>query len=780
MKLFAFLSRANSDENKPQCNKLCSFLQSDALVFVLVGIITATAIALTFQAQIDFLDDNCHYMNLGKALYTGKGYVQLHHPAKPHENTVAPGLPLILALLMSIRGNTHDIVFFNLFSSLCVWAYVLLFCVVLVRTFKVNRFVALSICTMLALNVRMLKYASIVSTEAPFMFCSMLVAYLVFRYEETGKKLFMWLVILATILTLYIKITALPIFIILFAWYFLRRKYIDSLRFAIFVTLAIGIWLVPTMLTTGWYYKHQFASYDVVREVGPSANPILAYSERFLHHITKYIFIYIPDHICPFLWESIFYENPRPLGYGVGAFLALLAIFGLIRGRKNVYALFFGAFLGGYIFIYSFLASCQQRYIDVFAALFAFILYYSLSQLLKMFKLRQLVENIVLAVVFIAIAAANFPSMAHYIRFTRETRKRYFSHENNETVARLLKFKYQLEVNVARYHDALKWCRQNLPKDAVLLTSQVRTAYFISELECLYPPYMFDNEADTVKYSPPERVKLVWTRALEHGVTHVVVDETYWTTVKYIRPGALRFANCLKLLFATAAPQTYVFEIDTVCLRRELEEDFLGKLNEQLITLADMIYNHRYVQREAYKRYIIHKIGAVRSEDVIRLVDYSYKVTSNFAYTESLMTAADDLLPHNAPLWLNYGISLNNRAKENLSGEMLQQKTNAAIAAFDRALTYGADSSDVFNNIGVTLSLVEGYDMAVQYFLRAYALDPKNPKKFRNVITTLIFLDRRAEAEKYLDAAIARTDFGEEFVSTAKQLKRTLQTAGQF
>jgi len=746
----------------------------DKKVIFFLGIITIPLLFIPFNPQLDYLDDNCHYMNLGKALYTGQGYVQLHIPDHPTENLVAPGLPAIFALIMAIRDNPKDIILFKTFTTFCIWLFLVITAYIFIRYLKINKWVVFVSVLFFVLNPRLVKFGSLASTEAPFLASSALAILALFKYEKTKNIKHFWIAVLLGALTAYIKVTSIPFIVTIFVWFLTKKQFYRGFLFAFAVMLLLMLWLLPTWIAHGWDYSPQF-----IQSGQNEVSVIAHYFSSFKHHIAKYSFISLPDLLLPFTWGQVFTSKPNMYGIIYGSILIVFLILGLYNSRKDVYRRFFGVFVVFYIGLYLFLSSCHERYLAMTIAGLVFLLYAGIEQILKWFKLKGKISAIIIIGIFVILTAMNIKPLIFHAKFSQATQRRFFSPDDEEHIARLRNSKYHLENNVARFADALVWCRDNLPSDAIILTSQTRTAYFTTDMICVSPGY-WDPDVEKRKVRKRNWTEIFWNNALEYKVDYTIVDAVYITTAYFIRPATLKYQHCMELLFESSSPKSFVFKIDTSCVRNSVNENHFFKIETKLLEISRLIENENYT--ELSKAIRDYKTSSDDMENIIMVIDFFLK-EDNIEIAESLMTAADTLYSKNHKLWLNYGISLNNTYIECYDFETeneIEYKINLTLEVLDKALSYGADTSDVYNNIGVALSNVEGFDMAIYYFIEAYKRDPSNPRKFNNVISTLSFLGRIADAKKYVDMALERTDFGIEFIDNAKKMKRTLEITGEF
>ena len=773
---------------------------------LLLVVLSIFPLLLQFNAQLDYLDDNCHYLNLAKALYTGRGYVQIHLPGNMPENLVSPGLPAIFAALMAIRDNPKDLIVFKTFFHLCYLLFLILAAHIFTKHLKMNRWIVVGIILFIALNPRVTQFASIETTEMPFMIASAAAILCFLKYAENFKNRYFWLATAFSIATVYIRIPAIPFVIACFIWLLTVKKFDKAFLYGFVVAGVLGFWLVPTALGTGWEYRAQFAP---GAETGLSQIAFLWFN--FKIHVLEYLFISLPDLIFPATWNIVFTFSPTKWGYFFGSIpllFMLIGSYGVINDKKpRLVALFVFVYFG----IYTFLSSCHERYITVLIMGIVYLIALGVWQILKLIRLRGILLKAIIAILILVPIGFLYQPLLLRAKFVSYTRSRFLNKDTGKYVSRTFAYRYAQEMEVAEYYEALNWCHENLPASTVIMTAQVRSAYYLTDMVCVSPSYYgIARKMMSTGIKTPEDRRDNYDKfmefALENHVTYIIIDPIFNESIGMIAPSMAKYEGCCSLTYKTINHKTFVFHLDTTCLRQALlskfddekllniarlryaneEKGFPKKFNEYIRSRKENDLNYMRIIEACTKADSITFAEALKNyphseedlESIIKHFDY-LRMAGDFPKMESLMSAADTLYPRNAKLWFEWGVAINRVIAEGTVNQKAEQ-LYWALVAFSRAIRYGADTSDVKNNAGVAYYKVGDYEKAVASFIKAVELDHKNPAKFKNLIAALVSAGKKDEAIELLDLAEKRTDFGEEYVKTAKEMRRLIDMQGKF
>ncbi|MDX1629382.1 MAG: phospholipid carrier-dependent glycosyltransferase, partial [Fulvivirga sp.] len=182
------------------------------IILVTFGI----AYAYSFDKKVALLGDNAYYYILGKALAEGEGYVNISKVSKSPNNHYPPGYPAIISVVRFLGGEVMTVKLLNgLFLLGSAW--LIFFLAVKVTENEPLSFIV-SLITIL--NAHSLYYASIMMSEVPFMFFSLLSLYLFIRADKDQPS-FRDINLIGSVLCMIMAYYLRSLGVALFAGYFL-------------------------------------------------------------------------------------------------------------------------------------------------------------------------------------------------------------------------------------------------------------------------------------------------------------------------------------------------------------------------------------------------------------------------------------------------------------------------------------------------------------------------------------------------------------------------------
>ncbi len=737
--------------------KIKSFIRSSASepfwkFVLLTGLICAVLLSFTFNAQPSEIDDNYHYMNLGRALYEGKGFVRLDTPGNPPEDIVTPGYPLILAGIMKIMGDPKPLIALKLFSTLCYLLTILISVTVFVKFMKIERWVAFLFAVFMSITQFVVYYASYVLTEAPFMLFCALTVWLILLYERDKRDFFFYLATLTTVLGIYIRLPGAPLAVAVFLWLLIRKDYKKAIIFGAIVGIAVGVWVVPKILHGRFLYGGQF----VVKEnVIIESARTKSYLSRYFYNMGHYFFVVFPRLILPFV--SLMRPLPILFEYGlseliVGIPLLAILVFGVVKGIREREKGFPYFLFTAYFLMLFFFASRGIRYTVYVFPWFILAFITGLRSIGDLLKVKRSLGNVIKIILILVIFVASLPSLRTMVTDTTATRR--IARSGIKPPYALVAMKrYANTVSIHRMYQASEWVRLNTPKDAVLMAAQLRTCYYYSERPCLSPEYWEEKIKGQGLVRERElresEIDSMWLWALDNGVSHILVDPIYAVTRTYLRPALARYQDCVKLVHETPEPVSRIFEIDTTCLRDFLTNNSraeLDKLLREILRLTDS--EDVDSLRSLIER---HNVSDAEVVSICKLISY-YINLEEFEDMSRLFDAAQILYPDNPVLWFNFGIEHNRLGLLEVS-----------IPAFTKALSFGADSGDCYNNLGVAFTIRKDLAKADGYFLKAMVYSPDDVVILKNRVANLISMKEIAKADSILNWANSREGISDEY-----------------
>lgn len=153
------------------------------LGLLIISIVFWSVYTKTFDRKPDMNGDNIVYYALGNALAEGKGYTNVIGFTETPHNHFPPGYPFIISIAIRLGAGITGIKMINgwLLYFSCIILYLLFY-----RMSK-NIWLTFTVVLLMSINQYLLRYATIMMSEIPFLFFTSL-ALLIFSYLMERKK----------------------------------------------------------------------------------------------------------------------------------------------------------------------------------------------------------------------------------------------------------------------------------------------------------------------------------------------------------------------------------------------------------------------------------------------------------------------------------------------------------------------------------------------------------------------------------------------------------------
>jgi hypothetical protein len=149
---------------------------------VLLCLVFAASFSYVFDAKVDLNGDNAKYYLLGQSIAEGKGYVSLYEPGEPPTSVYPPGYPLLASGVLLF---TESIVAQKVLNGLFLLGSALLLFLI-VRRLTENDLLSFAIAVLTVVNFHLLKFSTIMMSEASFTFFSLVAV--VFLMRSRGRR----------------------------------------------------------------------------------------------------------------------------------------------------------------------------------------------------------------------------------------------------------------------------------------------------------------------------------------------------------------------------------------------------------------------------------------------------------------------------------------------------------------------------------------------------------------------------------------------------------------
>ncbi len=297
--------------------------------FFIIIIVFIGVYAYIYDAKIDLNGDNANYYMLGQALHHGGGYVSINSINNTPNNHFPPGYPAILSALFFVSDSFFAVKILNALFLLGS----LLLSFILIKEISGELIAWVSI-PFLVLNIHLLKYSTMMMTEIPFLFFSLLSFWFFFKGHQTGGAksyrayglAFIFFLISFYIRTLGIAILAAYGLVLLFEW---------RTRWKILVSYVFGFiagylpWIIRGQNLGGNSYLKQLVMINPYRpELGEAG--LSNYIFRFASNLGRYISREIPEVLFPY--RVFNYKEPVDnIEWLVGVLILIIIVWGVIR-----------------------------------------------------------------------------------------------------------------------------------------------------------------------------------------------------------------------------------------------------------------------------------------------------------------------------------------------------------------------------------------------------------------------------------------------------------------
>ena len=296
----------------------------------LVGVLCAgaAAYAYLFVAPLLFYTDNYVYLLLGEAWASGQGQTNIWTGLPIPHRQYPPGYPMLLGLAM--RLGLESVTAFKLVNGVLFGASIGL-AYGWGRRVVGDREAAMLACAFIALNVALLRFASLVMTEIPFVASTLLALYALARSRSeqlVWRDGWFWLMIASTIASFYIRSVGVALaFAVGVGLAFERRWGRAALASAVTFAAWLPWWLRGREL--GSTYSSYFTTWIVPGDAGASAAALV---RRVAGNVWGYLSVSFPEALTPAIQPVI---DLAPVLAACCSVLALAAAFWGWKGLRQ-------------------------------------------------------------------------------------------------------------------------------------------------------------------------------------------------------------------------------------------------------------------------------------------------------------------------------------------------------------------------------------------------------------------------------------------------------------
>uniref|UniRef100_A0A7V4E439 Glycosyltransferase RgtA/B/C/D-like domain-containing protein n=1 Tax=candidate division WOR-3 bacterium TaxID=2052148 RepID=A0A7V4E439_UNCW3 len=470
--------------------------------------------------------DNIHYLLLAQSLISFKGYKDLWHPQeKPH--TQYPfGFPLLIIPFLLIFGKD------SLFLNILPLIFFILSFFLVYKIFEKWKFKYLLL-SLFFFSPLVVENSHVLLSEPPFIFFSLLTLFFFLRWEETKKiKYFLFSSSSATF-AFFIRTAGISLVLALLIYFLIKKRYLYLLILFLIFFLPFFAWQERNRkIANEVSYLAQFLQKNPYQPELGNIN-FSEYLARFLKNFYLYNFLIMPK-IC------YFKESPPPIWQ---FFIGILTIIFIIMG--SYFLIKKKTSLNLFIFLYFLLSSLiilswpevwtSERFLFPFLIFLFYITIIGGEKIFYKLKIN-----------FLAYLFLSFLFLFYLIKNLQIIKENL-----PNTIKNFSGDKYAgYPIDWQNYFKVLKWAKDNLPQEAIIVSRKPEFTYFISQRKSVL--YLFSTE--------PQKVlkKMIADKA-----DYLLYDNFYWTLTsqKYLLPVLKIYPEYFELVYQTPPPKMELFKI---------------------------------------------------------------------------------------------------------------------------------------------------------------------------------------------------------------------------
>jgi hypothetical protein len=485
------------------------------LFLIIIGIGFLFTYTYTFDSKLALLGDNASYYTLGKALAQGEGYVNISKISKSPNNHYPPGYPVIISAVLIFSDS---IVAVKLLNGLFFLGSLLLVFILISKLTK-NYITAFVVSMLAVFNSHLLFYSSLMMSEIPYMFFSLLAIYLFTKIEFESafwKDKFFIGTVLSMIIAYYIRSLGVALLAGFCLHLLLQKKW--KAMGAFILTFIIGFlpWFIRGQKLGGTSYINQLKMINPYNPGLGQAN-FGDFVDRTINNFSRYFSREIPDAIFTF---GPAYNEPIKgsewffgfiilalIGYGIYQLKEYrLVILGYLLGTFGILMIWPDVWIG-VRFIVPIISILVVALICGFVALLGKITTHSVTQYIP-----------IVAILFTIGSVIDLHNTA----------------------------KAPYPPAWQRYFEVAEWLKKN-EKEVVVSCGK---------------PSLFYTYADnyTMRYKFTQDAEKLIDNLEKQQVDYVVIDQVYGNTFQYLLPAVRQYPDRFQQVLHLKNPDTYLLK----------------------------------------------------------------------------------------------------------------------------------------------------------------------------------------------------------------------------
>jgi len=509
---------------------------------------------LAFNKAFEDVDDNASYMIAAKSLVTKGAPYYLYMPELKPDTEGAIGLPLMLVPFYLIWGMNYVpmemLIFFTMMGAV-VMSFLLF------RKLEGTLF-ALLITVLFATHPYFVSFSSIIMTEIPYLFWSLLALFLCLKFEETEKL--NWFLLIVTALAIFMTYLTRAIgagFFVAVVLYFLIKsniwknikekkvQFYKDVAFHKFVLISVLLFILLII------YQLWTRSLGGVSQAGALAKMNLA--SQFSKNLGLVWDVLSQNIFCGKLarWKAATSEEMAQYVQPVNllwALIFLVTFVGMLRSlfKKQLVGLYFL-----FVIIVLMIGNTAtetlvvSRYLIVFTPLLIYFLFSGVRFLIELVDKKKLFSVTISLMVMCFLLGNSFIGDAYNVQSSAKQT--------------LYEPPYQA------FLDCAVWAKDNLPKESIVASRKERIFYIFSDGLRGYKDFNnTDNRMLDKKPSREEYEKYKLDQFEQNNTDYIILDTFTSSSVQIIFPILQNYPDKFKMIKVIGDEKTgacYVFKV---------------------------------------------------------------------------------------------------------------------------------------------------------------------------------------------------------------------------
>jgi len=508
--------------------------KNDWVYLLLLSLVFLLTYSTIFDAKLDLNGDNFGYLNFASSILHGKGYSSPYSADFPATNWFPPGYSMILATMMLFIGK--NIVLLKIANGLFYLGGILLFHT-LIKKITGNVHLAFAICILLLMNSGLLRLATILMSEIPYVFFSILALYYLSKMEEdmkVWKSKYFYGVLLSAVAAYYIRSVGVVLIGAIFLHWLTEKKWKRAFSFIGGFTILYIPWMIRNAIygIKGRYLDAMFTVNNWRPEEG-KISTVSAFLDKMQVNLYDTIIRGFTDVIFPFALSE---ETAKMTIMVLGIAVVAIIFFGVWKTGR--YRFLFGSYLLGNMLVFLLWHPGNgSRYVWPLAPFVAFFFFFGFYKLVELaFKAGK----------------KNFPQFSPYVYLIFA----FFSWPmlNSMKVAAAQDY-YPPYKN---YFDMAKTVGKQGNKHLIIACRKPDMFYYFSGTYVTGYIYSLDD-------------KEVLMDLLKKKVDYVVLEQLgYSSTGRYLYPAIVKNQELFPLAMHLTNPDTYLLYFDKEKAKQKL------------------------------------------------------------------------------------------------------------------------------------------------------------------------------------------------------------------